>query len=44
MADRYWQNREEEKEEPSIVEMLVDGDIEVVEIVRESVCRKDCGK
>lgn len=35
MADRYWRNREEDTEDRPIVEMLVDGDIEIVEIIKE---------
>ena len=36
-ARRYWENKENPPGERSIVEMLVDGDIEVVEIVKEVV-------
>lgn len=34
-ARHYWENPENPPEEPPIVELLVDGDIEVVEIVKE---------
>lgn len=36
-AQRYWENKENPQGERGIVEMLVDGDIEVVEIVKEVV-------
>lgn len=36
-AERYWENKENPPGERGIVEMLVDGDIEVVEIIKEVV-------
>ena len=36
-AERYWENKENSPGERGIVEMLVDGDIEVVEIIKEVV-------
>lgn len=35
LAKRYWENKKEQSDEPSVIEILVDGDIEVVEIVKE---------
>ncbi len=35
LAERYWENAEEDSEQPPICEMLVDGCITVVEIVKE---------
>lgn len=35
MAEKYWENRENPIDEPPINEILVGGDIEVVEIVKE---------
>lgn len=37
LAERYWKNLEGSGEKPPIVEMLVDGEIEVVEIVKERI-------
>lgn len=34
LAERYWENKSFDK--TSILEVLVDGDIEVVEIIKES--------
>lgn len=35
LAKRYWENQPEPGQEPPVIEILVDGDIEVVEIVKE---------
>ncbi len=35
LAEAYWENKANPAGEPPIVEMLVDGDIEVVEIIKE---------
>lgn len=35
MAEKYWRNEENSNDEPPIKEILVGGDIEVVEIVKE---------
>ncbi len=35
MAEKYWRNEENSSDEPPIKEILVGGDIEVVEIVKE---------
>lgn len=35
LAKRYWENREEQGDEPTVIKMLVDGDIEVVEVIKE---------
>ncbi len=35
LAEIYWENKANTAEEPPIIEMLVDGDIEVVEIIKE---------
>lgn len=35
LAERYWENRPEPGQETPVIEILVDGDIEVVEIVKE---------
>lgn len=35
LAERYWKNKPNQKSESPIMEILVDGDIEVVEIVKE---------
>lgn len=37
LAERYWENLMESDEKPPIVEMLVDGKIEVVEIIKERI-------
>ena len=37
MAEKYWENKENTDGEEPIVEMLVDGDIEVIEILRDTV-------
>lgn len=37
LAERYWKNPKESGEKPPIVEMLVDGEIEVVEIMKERI-------
>jgi len=39
-AERYWENKENPPGERSITELLVDGDIEVVEIIKEVVLEK----
>lgn len=35
LAERYWKNLPNQKNESPIMEILVDGDIEVLEIVKE---------
>ncbi len=35
LAENYWENKENPVGEPPVIEMLVDGDIEVVEIIKE---------
>lgn len=35
LAQRYWENKKEAEDEPPVTEMLVDGQITVVEIVKE---------
>lgn len=37
LAEKYWENGENPDGEEPIVEMLVDGDIEVIEIVKEKI-------
>ena len=43
LAERYWKNEPNLTGEPVIREMLVDGDIEVAEIVREISCMESGG-
>ncbi len=35
LAEQYWRNETEDVQEPPVIEMLVDGTIEVIEIVKE---------
>lgn len=35
MAEKYWENGENPPDEPPIKEFLVNGDIEIVEIIKE---------
>ena len=35
LAERYWKNETEPEQQPPVIEILVDGDIEVVEIIKE---------
>lgn len=37
LAETYWENKANLEGEPAIIEMLVDGDIEVVEIIKEVI-------
>lgn len=37
LAEKYWQNKENASGEKPIVEMLVDGDIEVIDILKERI-------